>query len=581
MSYGFVFNSVSYDPATGSYYFDSGSSVTITSISSTSPGFDTQLRWASNTISVNISGLTAPEQQLAVAALAQWADVAPLTFTFTSGAADITYVDSGAGLVATTTDTVTPSGQSLEAETVDISQTWFDTDGGTMDGRTSIGSYDFQTYLARTGRALGVGTESSALVVVINGSGSQTTNPAVDDRLAGDTLQYSVLSASPQNNFGGSQYDYAVSPQRDDISAVQAIYGAAVTRPGDTVYGFHSTAGAIYDFSSYAGLGAPVFTIYDTGGTNTLDASGYSMDQVIDLESGTSSSIGGYVNNIYIYWTTTVQNAVGGFGNDLIIASPNADGTLTGGGGNDTFQGSFTGLSGTTIADMSAGDRIRFIDPSAFDGFGFERDGTTLTYADIYGLQALTLSNSPAGHFVPVPFVSYDQQGNSTSAIDLVLTNPTSTSDFSDSGFSDILWRDQDGTLVDWGMRQGSIVSNKLLNAAPGASWSIAQTADFNGDGNADVLWRDSDGALIEWLMNGGQITASQSIAAAPDASWSIAEVGDFDGNGKSDLLWRQAGSGVLVEWQMDGSQITSNQVIGATPDGTWQVQSHPTNSAV
>ena len=43
------------------------------------------------------------------------------------------------------------------------------------------------------------------------------------------------------------------------------------------------------------------------------------------------------------------------------------------GGGNDIFESSFTGLSGETITDMSAGDRIRFIDPSAFYGFGFER----------------------------------------------------------------------------------------------------------------------------------------------------------------------------------------------------------------
>ena len=49
----------------------------------------------------------------------------------------------------------------------------------------------------------------------------------------------------------------------------------------------HSTAGAIHDFATYAGFSAPSFTIYDSGGNNTLDASGYSMDQVIDLESGT------------------------------------------------------------------------------------------------------------------------------------------------------------------------------------------------------------------------------------------------------------------------------------------------------
>src|SRR5207245_1435319 len=63
-------------------------------------------QWASHTISVNISELTAPEQALATTALKQWADVAPLTFPFTDGPADITYVDSGSGNIATMIDTV-------------------------------------------------------------------------------------------------------------------------------------------------------------------------------------------------------------------------------------------------------------------------------------------------------------------------------------------------------------------------------------------------------------------------------------------------------------------------------------------
>ena len=369
MSYDFAFNSAYYDTATGTYRFNYGSSVfgvfgfDLTVSSSAFVG--SPLRWASNTISVNIDGLTAPEQQLATAALAQWASVAPLTFAFTSGAADITYVDSGTGYVATTTDTLPPSGQYLQAETIDISTAWFDNDGGAMDGRTGFGSYDFQTYLAQTGRALGVGSLGFNNIVTVNfdGTVADTSGPSGTNTntLANDTLQYSVLSAASQNNFGGSRYDYVVSPQQADINAIQSVYGAAIMRPGDTVYGFHSTAGPIYDFASYAGFGAPAFTIYDSGGNNTLDASGYSMDQVIDLEFGTWSSIGGYVNNISIYGSTTIRNAVGGAGDDLIIANPSAAGALTGGGGNDIFESSFAGLSGDTLTDMNAGDRIRFI----------------------------------------------------------------------------------------------------------------------------------------------------------------------------------------------------------------------------
>ncbi len=257
--------------------------------------------WASNSISVNVSALTAPEQALATAALAQWASVAPLTFTFTSGPADITYVDSGTGSIAATTDTTPVSGQNLQAVTVDISQTWFSSDGGAQDGRTGFNSYDFQTYLSQTGHALGLGNQG-----IYNGSATYGAGIAAGDTniFANDTWQYSVMSAFPQSNYGGSSNDYVVSPQMADIYAIQSIYGAAAIRAGDTIYGFHSNAGAIYDFASYTSTGTPAFTIYDTGGTNTLDASCYSMRQLIDLNYGAFSSIGGFVNNIGIDSTT-------------------------------------------------------------------------------------------------------------------------------------------------------------------------------------------------------------------------------------------------------------------------------------
>jgi serralysin len=575
VSYDFVFNSVSYDATTGGYTFNDGSLFSSTSsfVFLLGGSTTTQLRWASNTISVNIDGLTAPEQQLAIAALAQWASVAPLTFTFTSGAADITYIDSGTGLVATTTDTLPLSGQYLQGETIDISTGWFETDGGTMDGRTGFGSYDFQTYLAQTGFALGVGSRVSFPSVAIVGPDGvvSDTAGAITNSLVTESLQASVLSAASQSNFGGSSYDYVVSPQEDDIKAIQSLYGTAVTRPGDTTYGFHSNAGAVYDFATYEGFGAPAFTIYDSGGNNTLDASGYTTNQVIDLESGTWSSIGGFLNNVFIDGATTIQNAVGGSGNDLIIANPNAKGTLAGGGGNDIFEGSFAALSGDTITDMNAGDRIRFIDSSAFHGFGFERTGTTLTYAGIDGLHSLTLSNSPAGHFVPTPLQADDQHGHSGTAIDLLLTNPTSTSDFSDTGFSDILWRDQNGALIDWGMRDGNIVSNKALEATPGPSWSIAEIADFNGDGHSDILWRNStDGTLVDWSMNSSSIWSAQTVGQA-DPSWSIIGAADFNGDGHADLLWRNQ-DGELSTWLMNGPGVIDKEAISVTPDTSWSV---------
>src|SRR5207248_918323 len=127
-----------------------------------------------------------------------------------------------------------------------------------------------------------------------------------------------------------------MTPMMADILAIQNLYGAATTRAGDTVYGFGSTAGSMYDFSSYAS--APALTIYDSGGTDTLNASGYSQNQVINLTGGSFSNIGGLVGNIGIYTTAVIENAIGGSGNDTITGN-GANNTLTGNGGADTLHG--------------------------------------------------------------------------------------------------------------------------------------------------------------------------------------------------------------------------------------------------
>src|SRR5258708_12078869 len=120
-----------------------------------------------------------------------------------------------------------------------------------------------------------------------------------------------------------------------DIYAVGSMYGAASsTRTGDTVYGFNSNAGAVFNFGNYTS--APALTIYDSGGTDTLDCSGYSAAQTIDLHPGAFSSVGGLVNNIGIALSATVEKAIGGSGNDRL--TPNHSGfTLSGARASDTL----------------------------------------------------------------------------------------------------------------------------------------------------------------------------------------------------------------------------------------------------
>ena len=282
--------------------------------------------WASNTITYNITGLNSAEQFLAQSALQAWSEVANITFVQTSGAANITFTHNGT-MQAYTSGSWYGSG-AIASATVNISSDWITTDGGANDGKTGIDSYGYQTYIHEIGHALGLGHQGP-----YNGSASYSTNAVY----ANDTWQYSIMSYFAEHNYSGSSYRYVVTPQMADIYAVASIYGAATsTRTGDTVYGFNSNAGAVFNFATYSP--APALTIYDSGGNDTLDCSGYSAAQTIDLHAGAFSSVGGLVNNIGIALNAVIEKAIGGSGNDTLIASDTGC-TLSGGGGNDTLIG--------------------------------------------------------------------------------------------------------------------------------------------------------------------------------------------------------------------------------------------------
>ena len=81
---------------------------------------------------------------------------------------------------------------------------------------------------------------------------------------------------------------YGATPMVHDIYAAQKMYGADMTtRTGDTTYGFNATADtAGRDAFNFDLTPAPVMAIWDAGGIDTLDASGYSTNQLIDLTPG-------------------------------------------------------------------------------------------------------------------------------------------------------------------------------------------------------------------------------------------------------------------------------------------------------
>lgn len=195
-----------------------------------------------------------------------------------------------------------------------------------------------------------------------------------------DSNQYTVMSYWAASVTGADHFadDYVWSgstPLLYDVAALQKLYGANMTtRTGNTVYGFNATADReVFDLSLHPNS---VFTIWDAGGRDTLDLSGFFQPLRIDLHQGAFSDTGEMTGNLSIAFGARIENAVGGAGNDIILANE-LENRLTGGGGGDVFtfadgdaQAGWLRADGKkqladTIADFASGqDRI---DLSAID----------------------------------------------------------------------------------------------------------------------------------------------------------------------------------------------------------------------
>ncbi len=222
---------------------------------------------------------------------------------------------------------------------INVAQSW--------SGSTStFDDYTFQTILHEIGHALGLGHQGQ-----YNGSASYA-NDAIYEL---DSWQASMMSyfSQTENSAINANYELLQTPMAVDWIALDRIYGQfgygtdnAFT--GDTVYGFNTNISANEskvwnEYSTYARRTAS--TIVDGDGIDTVDFSGYSNTQKIDLtiqtedqESQNTSNIGGRTGNLTLAIGTIIENAIGGSGQDTIIGN-SADNILRGGSGNDTLTG--------------------------------------------------------------------------------------------------------------------------------------------------------------------------------------------------------------------------------------------------
>ena len=230
------------------------------------------------------------------------------------------------------------------------------------------GSYGYSTLLHEIGHALGL--KDSALGAV--------TLPAAQDGSAATLMSANALASLP-----GSWVDFEpTTPMVGDIAAIQHLYGANTA---------HHTGDDVYVFEQ----GQNYFqTLWDAGGTDTIQWNGLTQGATIDLREGAFSSLGkplvysasDYSSSQTDPWTVAIalgariEKAVGGSAGDELIGNDLGD-LFMGRGGNDTIRGGagldtsiYASTRAAVTTDRLVGGALQVSGPEGVDTlYGVER----------------------------------------------------------------------------------------------------------------------------------------------------------------------------------------------------------------
>ncbi|WP_161596933.1 M10 family metallopeptidase [Rhizobium glycinendophyticum] len=380
---------------------------------------------------------------------------------------------------------------------------------GTNDLMTpKIGAHGFLTFVHEIGHALGLEHMGE-----YNGSADTPSSYQ-------DSTVYSVMSYfGPSWGSGSSNGEGLVAwadwvgadgklyspqtPMMNDIMAMQAMYGAdTTTRAGDTVYGFQSnitgTTAAIYDFTQNLN---PIICIWDAGGTDTLNLSGWNTASTVDLAPGSFSSANSMTMNISIARGAWIENAVTGNGNDTVAGNERAN-VITTNGGNDTISA----LGGNdTVAAGTGNDRIDGGD--GYDTVVFGDSWANITWTYNVALATFTFMGTLIGTDTITAVESFIDSLNVERTLASLLDPSYLPAVASVAADSPQVTEGTDTTTAvtfTITLSKAATAQETLTWTAAGIGSNAASAADFNGDRTGTVTFAAGEtSATVTVYLNG------------------------------------------------------------------------------